>query len=307
MPGWRIDMDKAYPGVTPDSRPKRTKRDKRRPYTLGEKLELTVLYIILIAFAACFVVPFLWLFLQSIKAPSELFKTPVQIFPAVPQWKNYLKVFNSFPFFLYLRNTMIIVFFNIVGSVLSNSLIAYGFSRLRWKMREKVFILVIITMILPFQVTMIPLFLMFSKMGWIGTFLPLTVTCFFGNPFYIFLLRQFFLGIPFELSYAARVDGANEFQIWWKIIMPLAKPVLTTVVIFAFLRTWNDFIGPLIFLSKNTLYTLSLGAQQIMATYDPKWDLLMALGVVMTTPVLIVFFIMQKYFIQGIAMSGIKG
>lgn len=270
-------------------------------------LEMTVLYFILSVLALCFLIPFFWLVVESLKTPAELFETPARWLPRVPQWQNYLNVFSAFPFFLYLRNTMIIVSANIVGSVLSNTLIAYGFSRLYWKHRDKVFVLVLVTMILPFQVVMIPLFLMFQKLGWIGTFLPLTATCFFGNPFFIFLLRQFFMGIPRELSYSAKVDGAAEFRIYWNVILPLAKPAITTVVIFAFLRTWNDFIGPLIFLANDHLYTLSLGAQQIMSDYDPKWDLLMALGVIMVAPVLILFFLLQKYFIQGIALSGIKG
>jgi ABC-type glycerol-3-phosphate transport system permease component len=271
------------------------------------KIKLSVLYLFLILFSACFLIPFFWLVSESLKSPSDLFEVPTRWWPKNPQWSNYSLMFTSFPFFLYLKNTIIILIPNIVGSVLSNSLVAYGFARLDWKYRDKVFVIVLVTMILPFQVTMIPLFLLFQKLHWIGTFLPLTVTSFFGNPFFIFLLRQFLIGIPKELSYSAKIDGANEFQIFARIIMPLAKPVIATVVIFAFLGTWNDFIGPLIFLSDNKLYTLSLGAQQIMGTYDPKWNILMALGVVMTVPVLILFFMLQKYFIQGVAMSGIKG
>ncbi|MBW7452975.1 carbohydrate ABC transporter permease [Paenibacillus sepulcri] len=274
---------------------------------IGRKAELFVVYVCLILFALCFIIPFFWLIAESLKAPSELFEVPTKWWPETPQWVNFSLVFTSFPFMLYLKNTIIILIPNIIGSVISNSLIAYGFARLDWKYRDRVFVLVLITMILPFQVTMIPLFLLFQQFNWIGTFLPLIVPSFFGNAFFIFLLRQFLLGIPKELSYSAKIDGANEFQIYWKIIMPLAKPVISTVVIFAFLGTWNDFIGPLIFLSDNKLYTLSLGAQQIMGTYDPKWNILMALGVTMTLPVLILFFLLQKYFIQGVAMSGIKG
>jgi multiple sugar transport system permease protein len=277
---------------------------KRR---LADRIELVVLYAILVVLALCYVVPFLWLLSNSLKTPSELFTHPVKWLPAKPQWINFRNCFTSFPFMLYLKNTMIIVVVNIVGSVISNTLVAYGFSRLEWKNRDRVFVIVIITMILPFQVVMIPLFILFQKLHWIGTFLPLTVTCFFGNAFFIFLFRQFFLGIPMELSQAAKIDGASEFTIYSKIILPLATPVIATVAIFAFIRTWSDFIGPLIFLSNDKLYTLALGAQQIMTAYDPRWELLMALGVTMTVPVLVLFFLVQKYFIQGIAMSGIKG
>jgi multiple sugar transport system permease protein len=261
------------------------------------RIELVVLYVILFVFALCYVIPFLWL----------LFAHPVVWIPAEWQWINFQKVFTSFPFLLYLKNTLIIVVANIVGSVVSNTFVAYGFSRLEWKNRDRVFLIVMVTMILPFQVVMIPLFILFQNLHWIGTFLPLTVTAFFGNPFFIFLFRQFFLGIPKELSEAAKMDGASEFLIYSRVILPLSTPVIATVVIFAFIRTWNDFIGPLIFLSDDKLYTLALGAQQIMTAYDPRWELLMALGVTMTLPILVLFFLLQKYFIQGIAMSGIKG
>lgn len=265
------------------------------------------MYVLLILMTASFVVPFYWLLVSSFKSPSELFEMPVRWFPRAIQFDNYQRMFNAFPFFLYLRNTLIVVFFNVVGSLFSSSLVAYGFGRLRWPYRDQVFVLVLITMILPFQVTMIPLFLLFQKLGWVGTFLPLTITSFFGNPFFIFLMRQFFLGIPDELSQSARIDGANEFRIFYQICLPLSKPALTTVAIFAFLRSWNDFLGPLIFLSNSKLYTLSIGVQLIRSNLDPKWEVLMAAGVVMVLPVLIIFFVLQKYFIQGIALSGIKG
>jgi ABC-type glycerol-3-phosphate transport system permease component len=289
--------------------PSLEKRNQPTPSGGRKKIqwELLVLYVVLSIFALCYVIPFLWLLVNSLKTPSELFAHPVQWIPAQLQWVNFQRVFTSFPFFLYLENTLIIVTANIVGSVLSNSLIGYGFSRLEWKNRDKVFLVVLVTMILPFQVVMIPLFLLFQNFHWIGTFLPLTATAFFGNPFFIFLFRQFFLGIPKELSEAAKMDGASEFLIYSRVIIPLSTPVIATVIIFAFLRTWNDFIGPLIFLSDDKLYTLALGAQQIMTAYDPRWELLMALGVTMTLPVLVLFFLLQRYFIQGIAMTGIKG
>ncbi|MDR2305173.1 MAG: carbohydrate ABC transporter permease [Treponema sp.] len=270
-------------------------------------VEQAILYALLIIISACFIVPFFWLLSCSFKQPSELFEVPIRWMPRTIQFENYIRMFTYFPFLRYLRNTLIIVFFNIAGSILSGSVIAYGFACLNWKGRDKVFIIVLITMILPFQVVMVPLFILFQKIGWIGTFLPLTVTCFFGNPFYIFLMRQFFLSLPKELNQAARIDGASEFRIFAQIAIPLSQPVLATVAIFAFLRTWNDFIGPLIFLASDRLYTLSIGAQMIRSNLQPNWELLMPLGVVMVLPVLIIFFLMQKYFIQGIAMSGIKG
>ena len=284
------------------AKPQRKRKQGKIP-----SLEVIFLYAFLIVLAILFILPIFYLFMGSFKAESELFRVPFKWLPDKFQFGNFINMFSSIPFFKYLKNTMIIVVCNIVGSLLSCSLVTYGFARLRWPGRDKVFILVLITMILPYQVTLVPLFLMFTKMKWIGTFLPLTVTCFFGNPFFIFLLRQFFTGIPQDISEAARIDGAGEFTIFSRLVIPMAKPALTTVAIFAFIRSWNDFLGPLVFLGKDELYTLSLAASMLKSNLDPNWSLLLALGAVMILPVLILFFVMQKYFIQGIAMSGIKG
>ena len=284
------------------AKPQRKRKQGKIP-----SLEVIFLYAFLIVLAILFILPIFYLFMGSFKAESELFRVPFKWLQDKFQFGNFINMFSSIPFFKYLKNTMIIVVCNIVGSLLSCSLVAYGFARLRWPGRDKVFILVLITMILPYQVTLVPLFLMFTKMKWIGTFLPLTVTCFFGNPFFIFLLRQFFTGIPQDISEAARIDGAGEFTIFSRLVIPMAKPALTTVAIFAFIRSWNDFLGPLVFLGKDELYTLSLAASMLKSNLDPNWSLLLALGAVMILPVLILFFVMQKYFIQGIAMSGIKG
>ena len=270
-------------------------------------LEAVTLYVILTVLAILFVLPVFYLFMGAFKAESELFRVPFKWLPDKFILDNFSNMFQSIPFMRYLKNTMIIVVFNIVGSLLSCSLVAYGFSRLRWPGRDKVCILVLITMILPYQVTLVPLFLMFTKIKWIGTFLPLIVPCFFGNPFFIFLLRQFFTGIPQDISEAARIDGASEFTIFSRLILPMAKPALTTVALFAFIRSWNDFLGPLVFLGRDELYTLSLAASMLKSNLDPNWSVLLALGTVMILPVLLIFFVMQKYFIQGIAMSGIKG
>lgn len=257
---------------------------------LAGLLEKLVLYAVLILFALCFLIPFAFMFLGSFKGASELFQVPFKWLPEHWSFVNYEAMLNQIPFFRYFRNTMIVVFFNIAGSLISCSLIAYGFSRLHWRGRDKVFVLVLVTMILPYQVTLVPLFILYTQLGWTGTFLPLTVTAFFGNPFYIFLLRQFYLAVPMELTYAARVDGANEFRIYGSIVLPLVKPALATVAIFAFIRSWHDFIGPLVFLANDKLYTLSLAASMIHTERDPKWNILFALGVVMVVPVLLIFF-----------------
>jgi ABC-type sugar transport system, permease component len=285
-----------------------TMDEQSAPFRKGiNRMMLPISYGLLFLLALVYIVPFLWLLSGSLKTSPELFASPPVWVPKMPQIKNYLDAIHSFPFFLYLKNTLLIVIFNIIGTVISSSLVAYGFSRIAWKGRDTLFIIVLVTMMLPFQVVMIPLFLLFLKFGIMGTLLPMIITSFFGNAFYIFLLRQFFMGIPQELSQAAKVDGANEFMIFSRLILPLSKPALTTVVIFTFLHCWNDFVGPLIFLNDNSLYTLSIGVQQIMSINDPRWTLLMAIGVVMILPVLVIFFLLQKYFIQGIAFSGIKG
>lgn len=270
-------------------------------------VELAILYTIIIVIGLIFLLPFVWLVLSSFKESSDLFANPPRWLPSVWTVENYVKGFTGFPFFLYFGNTMMIIAFNIVGGLISNTLVGYSFARIRWKGRNAVFYLVLLTMILPFHVTMVPLFLMYQKIGWIGTFLPLIVPSFFGNAFFIFLIRQFFIGIPFEISEAAKVDGASEFHIYFSIILPLSKPVIVTVMIFTFINCWNDFLGPLLFLTDNSKYTLSIGVQQLMSQNDPRWTLLIAVGVAMTTPVLIIFFALQKYFIEGIAFSGLKG
>lgn len=280
-------------------RPGASQERKRDPGTLLSQIALIVVGIL-------FLIPFLWLILSSLKTPQELFTTPPTWIPRIWDFANYVHAFTAFPFFLYLKNTLILVFFNIIGALISNTLIAYGFARIPWKGRNVVFVVVLATMMLPFQVTMIPLYVLFSRLHWIGTFLPLIVPAFFGNAFFIFLLRQFFSGIPKELSEAARVDGASEFFIFARIVLPLSKAALTTVAIFTFINTWGDFLGPLIYLNNNQLYTLSIGIQQIMSANDPRWNLLMAVGTAMTLPVIVLFFFMQKQFIQGITFGGVK-
>lgn len=278
-----------------------------RGYKIGIMIQKGIIYLFLLIFAMGFLLPFFFLLTGSFKTSSELFSVPFRWFPKRITLENYQQVFTKIPFFRYLKNTVIIVVLNIIGALASNSLIAYGFSRLRWPGRDKIFIIVIATMILPYQVTLIPLYLMYTRIGWIGTFLPLTLPGFFGNAFFIFLMRQFLVGIPKELTESARIDGAGEFTIFLKLMMPISKPVLATVAIMSFMNSWKDFLGPLVFLGSDRLYTLSLAASMLRSNLNPNWELLLALGVVMVLPVLILFFVLQKYFIQGITMSGIKG
>ena len=280
---------------------------KNTLYQFGKMCRLGLLYLILFVFALAFLLPFFFLLTGAFKTSSELFSVPFRWLPKRITLDNFRQVFTKIPFFRYLRNTMIIVVFNMVGALISNSLIGYGFSRLRWPGRDKVFMIVIATMILPYQVTLIPLYIMYTKFKWVGTFLPLIVPGFFGNAFFIFLMRQFLVGIPREITESARIDGANEFRIFLQLIIPISKPVLATVAIMSFMNSWKDFLGPLVFLGSDKLYTLSLAASMLRSNLNPNWELLLALGVVMVLPVLILFFVLQRYFIQGITMSGIKG
>jgi multiple sugar transport system permease protein len=220
---------------------------------------------------------------------------------------KYPNPFTDITFFLYLRNTLIIAVVSTIGALISCSLVAYSLSRIPWPGRNFLFLLTIATLMLPFQVTLIPLFLVFKSLGWVGDFRPLIIPHFFGSGLYIFLLRQFFMTIPMELSEAARIDGASEFRIYSSIILPLAKPALATVAIFEFIARWRDYLGPLIYLNDQKLYTLSLGLYEYSSQYGREWGLLMAASVLITLPIILLFFFLQKTFVQGITLTGIKG
>jgi multiple sugar transport system permease protein len=223
------------------------------------------------------------------------------------EWSNYTRGLVFIPFFQELRNTLIISIFTVIGTILSCSLVAYGLSKIDWKGRNALFVIMLSTMMLPAQVTMIPVFAIFVKLHWVDTFLPLIVPSFFGTPFFIFLLRQFFLGIPKELSEAAKLDGCSEFAIYRRVIMPLSKPALATVGLFTFMAAWNDFMGPLIYLLDESKYTLSLGLAMFTGQYGNEYGMLMAVSAVVTIPIIVLFFFTQRTFIQGMTMSGIKG
>jgi multiple sugar transport system permease protein len=253
-----------------------------------------------------FLAPWLWLLTTSFKAQEHIFDWPPQWIPSPWVWSNYVSAVTTIPFFRYTANTLIICALVVVGRLISCSLVAYAFSRVRWPGRDALFLLVLSTMMLPFQVTMVPLYVIFTRIGWVNTFLPLTVPAFFGDAFFIFLLRQFFLTIPFDLSDAAKLDGASEFRIYSQIILPLAKPALATLAIFSFLWTYVDFLGPLIYLTDEQTWTLSIGLTQFLGTYRQDWGGLMAASALFTIPVIALFFFTQRYFIQGIATTGLK-
>ena len=232
---------------------------------------------------------------------------PPTLLPHGLQLRNYPDALTYIPFFTYVKNSLIYCLGSVIGAIFSCTLSAYGFSRISWPERDRLFIFVLCTMMLPSQVTMIPVFVFFAKLGWIGSLKPLIVPAFFGSAFYIFLLRQFFMGIPFELSDAAKIDGCSEFKIFYTILLPLVKPAIATVALFQFLGAWNDFMGPLIYLNDEARYTISIGLQMFVGRVGTKWGMLMAASAVVTVPIIVLFFFTQKTFIQGIAMTGIKG
>jgi multiple sugar transport system permease protein len=259
-----------------------------------------------------FALPFAWTIGSSLKPITEIFQFPPTLLPSEPRWANYTDVFRIAPFGRFILNTAYITALAMIGQILSASAVAYGFSRFRFPGRDMLFLVVLGTMMLPWQVTIVPTFLMFRFLGWINTYWPLIVPSFFGGgAFYIFLLRQFFLTIPKDLDEAAKIDGASSVRIFWNILLPLAKPALATVAIFAFIEHWNEFIGPLIFLNTPEKFTVSIGLRYFTASAfesdEPREAILMAASLIVALPPLVLFFVAQKYFVQGIVTTGLKG
>jgi multiple sugar transport system permease protein len=271
----------------------------------------TVLYAVLIALSGLFLVPLLWMLSVSLHDLQGVFTQPFQWIPERLHWENFPTVVSVLPFGRYLGNTMLITGAVMIATLFSCSITAYGFSRLRFRGRDKLFAVCLATMMLPGQVTMIPLYLIFAQLGWVDTFLPLIVPSLFGSPFYIFLLRQFFLTIPREYDEAALLDGAGRFRIYWSITLPLARPALATVALFTFIGTWNDFFNPLIYINSPEKATLTLGLNmlksQIIGTGTTQWHILMAGALLVMLPNIIIFFLAQKHFVRGISVGGLRG
>lgn len=277
-----------------------------------KRLERAIVMLILLAGAVIMFIPFLWLVSSSLKPPSQIWVFPPVWIPSPVQWSNYPEALTTLPFHLYFLNTAMVAALTLLGMLASSSVTAYGFARLRFPGREVIFMILLSTMMVPSAVLLIPQFIMFRHLGWIDTHLPLFVPHFFGagavgGAFNIFLLRQFFRTIPMELSDAARIDGCGEFRIFWQIILPLSKPALATIGIFTFMATWNDFLGPLIYLNSPEKLTAAVGLASFRGLYSTQWHLLMAASTVMTLPMIVLFFAAQKYFVQGIVLTGIKG
>ncbi|MCC7372738.1 MAG: carbohydrate ABC transporter permease [Chloroflexi bacterium] len=270
-------------------------------------LDTVLTFLALGAVSLIMLMPLYLMLLISTRPADKAFTYPPDLWFTYFTLDNYPEaLFRLLPFSLYVKNTVIIATAVIVGEILSCSLVAYGFARFRFPGRDTLFIILLATLLMPFVVRLVPLFILFQKLGWINTFLPLIVPSFFGTPFFIFLMRQFFLTIPPELVDAARIDGAGELHIWWRIMLPLSKPALAAVAIFAFQNTWNDFLGPLVFLQRADVRTIILGLYGLMGMFV-EWHLVMAAVVAAVTPLILVFFIFQRFFVQGITVSGLKG
>lgn len=266
----------------------------------------TAIHMVLLFGVIFMFIPLAWTLSTSLKSPGEVYQFPPTWIPQEIMWSNYVRAVTAIPFFLYLWNTSVITAASIVGKVISITLVAFAFARLRWWGRDFVFIVMLATMMLPPHVTLIPQFILFRSLGWIDTFLPLIVPAFFGGPYLTFLVRQYLYSIPRELDDAARIDGCSDFGLYWRIIMPLAKPAILIIVIFVFNGTWNEFLLPLIYLHSPNLFTLSLGLRMFQGEASASWNLLMAASLLSMLPVITLFFATQRYFIQGIVFTGIK-
>jgi multiple sugar transport system permease protein len=274
-----------------------------------------VVYVLLGILSILFIMPLAWTISTSLKPADKTMVLPPEWWPKPRVWRNYLdaityrsKELGYIPMLRYARNTLLLAVLSVTGTVISNAVIAYGFARIRWRGRDPLFALTLATMMVPFPVTMVAVFSIFRELGWIGSFRPLWVPAWFGSAFNIFLLRQFFLTIPRDLSDAAAIDGCSEARTFWHVILPLSKPALAVVGLFHFMYVWNDFLGPLIYLTDESMFTLSLGLQAYQSQHGgTEWHMLMAASMIVTTPLILLFFFTQRTFIQGIALTGLKG
>ena len=276
----------------------------------GQKATTSLLVLAtLLAGGSVVMLPFFWMLSTALKRAEEVYLSPPVWVPYPPQFVNFWTALTRVPFHIYAANTFVIVVLVLIGSLLSASFTAYGFARLRAPGKDLIFMLLLATMMLPGAVTLVPTYLMFNALGWVNTFLPLIVPSFFGNAFFIFLLRQFYMSLPRELEEAATIDGANVYRIWWHIILPLSKPVLATVAVFSFVGTYNDFFTPLIYLADEDKRTIAVALSYFQGSprIGPQMHLMMAAVTVSMLPPLLLFLAAQRYFVRGIVMSGIKG
>lgn len=285
--------------------------DHKWRYRVSFGLGKGFVYIILIVGAIVLLFPAIWMISISLKTPAQVYEYPPRLIPSPVMWENYLTAFSRFDFLLYARNSFIVTALATFGTVASCSLVAFGFSRRRFPERDFLFAILLATIMLPGIVTLIPTFVLFTKLGWVNTFLPLTIPSFFavgaGGPFNVFLLRQFFMTLPIDYDEAAYLDGASSLQVWWYIILPLAKAPLAAITVFTIQFHWNDFMGPLIYMNSPEMRTLAVGLQFFRDNYTTQWSYLMAGATLMLVPILVLFFVAQRYFMQGLMMTGLSG
>lgn len=292
--------------ITPNISQPKTRRRVFRWQRLAGRVGL---YLLVIIFSLAFALPFLWMISTALKDDPQTYRIPPIWIPNPMRFSNFPEALQQQPFGRFFLNTMIYAIPSVIGSVVSAAVVAYGFARMRWWSRDVLFFICVSTLMIPFQVTMIPLYIIFKNLGWLNSYRSLVIPTFFGNAYFIFLLRQFFLTIPQELSDAARVDGCSEFGIFWRIILPLAKPALAVVALFQFMGAWNDYLGPLIFLSKEELYPIALGLQMFRSQFQEKlvWPYLMAASTATILPVILIFYFTQRVFVEGVTITGLKG
>lgn len=258
--------------------------------------------------ALVILLPLIWMLSTALKENAQIFKFPPELIPSPFNWGNFAQAltYQSLPFPLFYLNSVTVTVLSTMGSLMASSIVAFAFSRIRWAGRDVLFIIVIATMMLPREVIIVPEFILFKTFGWVDTFLPLIVPSFFGNAFYIFLLRQYMRTISPELDQAARMDGCGTWKVFYKIILPQCKPALLTVMLFSIQSHWNEFIGPLIYLNNTENFTVSLGLSMFSGQYGTQWGLLMAASLMAMLPIIILFAVAQRYFIQGVVITGVK-
>ena len=265
-----------------------------------------VLYAVLLIMSMMMLFPFYWMLRSSFLTKEQIFAIPLIWWPKEPLYRNYYTAVNSFPFFTYFMNTLFIVIMNIIGNIFVSSLAGFGFGRLEFPCKKILFALVLSTLMIPGMVLLIPQFLLWKMVGAYDTYIPLILPAFLLNAFYIFLIKQFFSSIPKDYDEAALIDGAGYPTIYLRLMLPMSKPALTTIGVFTFMRTWNDFLGPLIYLKSPRLYTLALGLMSFKAQYKTEWHHIMAVSTLVTIPMVLLYFFAQRYFVQGITFTGMK-
>ena len=281
--------------------------DEEALLRMGKRVRSALPFLVALLVTAAFVLPLYWMVIGSLKESVEFFQRPPTWYPHRPRFENYLDAITRIPFLSYLKNSLYYAVGSALGACLSSAIVAYGFAKLKWKGRDVAFSVVMLTMFLPYQVTMIPTFLVFRAAGLVDWLWPLILPAFFGNAFFIFLMRQFIRTLPDELLDAARMDGCSEFGVFLRVVIPLVRPALVVVFLNQFLNAWKDFLGPLIYITDDSKWPLSLALQQFQSAQDSEVNLILACATVFTIPLLVIFLFTQRYFIEGVTFSGLKG